>query len=338
MIAGLIKAKRNYNPSLVSTGEGFLLAYRSEPEDFKVSELVLAELDSERRVLRNQKLKVLGVEKDQSLEDPRLFWFAGDLFIAFSIARYGLENGWKCVQAYGRLEKKGRSWSVAKLMVPKFGANDWSSKEKNWVFFEAEGALRCIYDMGAAGWTVLELDGEEIVQEWRHPPLRWRWGRISGGTPAVDWQGQKLAMFHSWERHTRRHRQYHAGWVAFEAKAPHAPTLISPSPVLTAKEEWGAPEGANGWQPLCVFPGGVEVYNQKALVAFGRNDVDAAIEVVRIDRMHPVAGYQQPQGEVRVRLTGDVLIKGRPAWAGTEVAVLAADAASLIARQKAVPL
>ena len=338
MIAGLIKAKRNYNPSLVSAGEGFLMAYRSEPEDFKVSELVLAELDGERNVLRNQKLKVPGVEKGCSLEDPRLFWFAEELYIAFSIARYGLEGGWKCVQAYGRLAKKGRSWSLTKVWVPKYGANDWSSKEKNWVFFEAEGVLRCVYDMGAAGWTVLELEGDEVVQEWRHPALRWRWGRISGGTPAVDWQGQKLAMFHSWERHPRRHRLYHAGWIAFAATAPHAPTLISPSPVLTAKEEWGMPEVAAGWQPLCVFPGGLEVYGHKALVAYGRNDLDCALDVLRFDRLQAVQPQPGLRGEVRIRLTGDVLIKGRPAWTGTEVAVMAADAASLIARQKAVPL
>lgn len=338
MIAGLIEAKRNYNPSLVSAGEGFLLAYRSEPENFKVSEIVLAEMDAARNVLRNQRLKVPGVPAGCSLEDPRLFMYGGSPYIAFSIAKYGSSEGWKCVQAYGRLVKKSRSWSLSQTWVPKYGANDWSSKEKNWTFFEAEGALRCVYDMGASGWVVLEVDGDEVVREWRNAPLRWRWGRMSGGTPAVDWQGQKLAMFHSWEKHPRRSRLYHAAWVAFGATAPHAPTMMSAGPVITAEEEWGAPESAKGWQPLCVFPGGLELVGQKALVSYGRNDLDCAIEAIRVDQLRRVTTPVSAKGEIRVRLTGDVMIGGQPAWSGTEVAVQAADAANLIARHKAVPL
>lgn len=338
MIAGLIQAKRNYNPSLVRSGEGFLLAYRSEPEDFKVSEIVLAEMDGARNVLRNQRLKVPGVEKGCSLEDPRLFVYGECTYIAFSIARYGLKEGWKCVQAYGKLAKKGKTWSLAQVWVPKYGANDWSSKEKNWTFFEAEGALRCVYDMGAAGWTVLELEGNEVVQEWRSAPVRWRWGRMSGGTPAVDWQGQKLTMFHSWEKHPRRSRLYHAAWLTFAATAPHAPMMVSSAPVLTAKEEWGVPDCETRWQPLCVFPGGLEVSGHKALIAYGRNDLHCAVDAIRVEHLRQITPTVSIRGEVRIRLTGDVMIKGQPAWAGTEVAVLASDAASLIARQKAVPL
>jgi predicted GH43/DUF377 family glycosyl hydrolase len=337
MIAGLIEAKRNYNPSLVSTGEGFLLAYRSEPEDFKASEIVLAEMDCEMKVLRNQRLKVAGYP-GCSIEDPRLFWFAGDLFIAFSIARYGDELGWKCVQAYGKLTKKGRTWSIQRVILPKHGANDWSGKEKNWTFFEAEGALRCIYDMGLSGWVVLELDGDEVVQEWRHPAPAWRWGRMSGGSPAVDWEGQKLAVFHSWERHGLRHRLYHMAFVTFDATAPHAPRLMSTEPILTARDDWGAPDHAQRWQPLCVFPGGLEVYGSKALVSYGRNDLSCATQVFRVDRLRPVAGRRPMGRERRIRLLGNVMLGGRQVWAGTEVAVLTADAASLIARGKAVPL
>jgi predicted GH43/DUF377 family glycosyl hydrolase len=336
MIAGLIKAKRNYNPSLVSTGEGFLLAYRSEPEDFKVSEIVLAEMDRDMTVLKNQRLKVAG-HAGCSIEDPRLFWFGGELHLAFSIARYGEVGGWKCVQAYGKL-KKGKTWTLASVIVPKYGANDWSGKEKNWTFFEAEGALRCIYDMGTAGWVVLELDGDEVVQEWRHAPVAWQWGRLSGGSPAVDWEGQKITMMHSWEKHPRRHRLYHMGFLTFDAVAPHAPRMISQSPVVTAQDDWGTPEQAHGWQPLCVFPGSLEVYGTKALVGYGRNDFDCATGVFRIERLRPVSGRRVTGREQRIRLLGNVMLGGRQTWAGTEVSVLAADAASLIARGKAVPL
>lgn len=338
MIAGLIQAKRNYNPSLVSTGEGFLLAYRSEPEDSTVSGIVLTELDKSMKVLKNQRLKVPGFPDSCSFEDPRLFWYGAEPYIAFSIARYGDGLGWKCVQAYGRLVKKGRSWTLPNVLVPKYGANDWSGKEKNWTFFEAEGALRCIYDMGLSGWVVLELDGDEIVEEWRNAPVNWRWGRMSGGTPAVDWEGQMLTVFHSWEKHPRRHRLYHMGFLTFGSTAPHAPIAASETPILTAQDGWGAPEHAHGWQPLCVFPGGLEAYGTKALVSYGRNDLDCATQVFRIDRLRSVKTRPSFGRETRIRLLGNVLLGGRQVWAGTEVAVLASDAASLIARGKAVPL
>lgn len=336
MIAGLIKAKRNYNPSLASVGEGFLLAYRSEPEDFTRSELVLAELDADLQVVRNQRLKVPGVEPEHSLEDPRLFLFDGALHLAFSIAHYGQEHGWHAVQAYGRLVKRGKSWTLPKVYQPVYGANDWGSKEKNWTFFEAEGALRCIYDMGAAGFTVLELDGDEVVNEWRHDPLQWRHGRLSGGTPAVPWQGQLLTMFHSWERHGERQRLYHAGFLAFEAQAPHAPHLMTLRPVLTAQESWGRPEGVR-WAPLVVFPGGLVLQGNEALVAYGRNDLSCVLGRFAVEGLSRIRGRDISR-ERRVRLTSGVMVAGRPAYAGTEVTLPRFDADSLIALGRAVAL
>lgn len=336
MIAGLIQAKRNYNPSLVLTGEGFLLAYRSEPEDFTRSELVLATLDADLQVLRNQRLKVPGIDPAHSLEDPRLFMYGDCPYIAFSIAHYGQEHGWHAVQAYGRLVKRGKSWTLPKIYQPRYGANDWSSKEKNWTFFEAEGALRCIYDMGAAGWTVLELDGDEVVEEWRHAPLGWRYGRLSGGTPAVPWDGQLLTAFHSWERHGAHHRVYHAGFLSFEAEAPHAPTAISARPFLTAQQCWGFPEGVR-WAPMCVFPGGLVIEGNDALISYGRNDLSCALGRFRIDGLVRVKPRDVSR-ERRVRLTSGVMVAGRPAYAGTEVTLPRFDADSLIALGRAVAL
>lgn len=336
MIAGLLKAKRNYNPSLVSAGEGFLLAYRSEPKDFTVSEIVLAELDRNMNVLSNQRLKVPGLEAHHSLEDPRLFWHRDRIHIAFSIAHYGTKQGWRCVQAYGRLSKR-KNWTLPNVHVPAYGSNDWSSKEKNWTFFEAEGALRCIYDMGAAGWRILELDGDRVVDEWRHNPVAWAHGRMSGGSPAVPWREHLLTAFHSWEKHTTRSRVYHMAFLAFDATAPHAPRLISPSPVLTAQPEWGRPAGEK-WAPLCVFPGGLEVQDDRALVAYGQNDADLAVDQFAVEGLIPVRPRATHRSEVLVRLMGAVLVKGQPAYPGTEVALLRADAADLIARGKAVAL
>lgn len=336
MIAGLIQAKRNYNPSLVTAGEGFLLAYRSEPEDFTRSELVLAELGPDQQVLRNQRLKVPGIDPAHSLEDPRLFWLGGNLHIAFSVAHYGLEHGWKAVQAYGRLTRRGKGWAVAKVWQPRHGANDWSGKEKNWTFFEAEGTLRCIYDMGAAGFTVLELDGDEVTQEWRHPPVAWRHGRLSGGTPAIPWQGQLLTMFHSWERHGTRQRLYHAGFLTFEAQAPHAPIAMTLRPVLTAQEQWGRPDGVR-WAPLCAFPGGMVVDGNEALVAYGRNDLSCALGRFLVDGLSRVR-HRDVSRERRVRLTSGVMVAGQPVYAGTEVTLPRFDADSLIALGRAVAL
>ena len=331
---GLLSARRNYNPSLLAlSGGGFLFAYRTEAQGANVSTIALAVLDDELEVRSNTRLEVPCAPADASVEDPRLFTHQGEPWAAFTVARYsGL--GWWSRQAYAPLVKAGKRWKLGEVSFPVQGANDGSGMEKNWTFFSAEGQIRCIYDIGFARWIVAGLDGERVTDRWISDALEWRYGRMSGGTPAIPWKGDMLTVFHSFQTHPTRQRVYYAGALTFEAKAPHRPKLATPEPILVAREEWGRPEGAD-WAPLCVFPGGLVERDGGLLLAYGRNDLDAVIEPLEPPLMRTATIRPGSRHEVLVKLTRNVRVRGRHGTPGQLVSLSRVQAQMLITSKKA---
>jgi predicted GH43/DUF377 family glycosyl hydrolase len=334
---GLLSARRNYNPSLLAlSGGGFLYAYRTEAvgePEVGVSGIAVAVLGDDLQVAGNSRLTLPGATSDTSLEDPRLFEHQGRPWAAFTVARY-TGQGLRSRQALAPLLRAPKGWKLGEVVFPAFGANGGGGMEKNWTFFSAEGQIRCIYDIGHAKWTVLGLDGERVTDRWISDAVAWDWGRPSGGTPAIPWRGEFLTLFHSFVEHPTRQRQYYAGALTFGAVAPHAPRLISPEPMMVARDDWGRPTYAP-WQPVCVFPGGLVEREGELLVAYGRNDVDGVIEPVETGPL--VAARIRPgsRHEVLLRLTGNVRVRGRHGSSGQLVSVPPGAARLLISRGKA---
>ena len=334
---GLIPARRNYNPSLLAlSGGGFLYAYRTEAATEKevgVSGIALAVLDDALEVQGNWRLELPDAPADASVEDPRLFDHQGRPWVAFTVARY-TGKGLRSRQAYARLRRAGKGWKLGEVLYPDYGANGGGGMEKNWTFFSAEGQIRCVYDLGFARWTVLGLDGERVTDTWIDAALEWPYGRMSGGTPAIPWNGDLLTLFHSFRDHPTRQRYYYAGALTFEALAPHRPKLATPQPVLVGREEWGRPEYAP-WQPLCVFPGGLVQRGDELLVAYGRNDIDGVIEPLELPALAPATIRPGSRNEVLVKLTRNVRVRGRHGSPGQLVSLPPRDARLLIYSKKA---
>jgi predicted GH43/DUF377 family glycosyl hydrolase len=334
---GLIKARRNYNPSLLAlSGGGFLYAYRTEAETEKevgVSGIAVAVLDELMAVQGNSRLKLADAPPDASVEDPRLFEHQGEPWVAFTVARY-TGKGLRSRQAYAPLLRAGKGWKLGQVLYPDYGANDGQGMEKNWTFFSAQGQIRCIYDLGFSRWTVLGLDGEQVTDRWIDDALEWPYGRMSGGTPAIPWKGDLLTFFHSFKDHPTRQRFYYAGALTFEALAPHRPKLATPQPVLMGREEWGRPDYAP-WQPLCVFPGGLVAQGDQLLLAYGRNDLDGVIEPINLPAMAPATIRPGSRNEVLVKLTRNVRVRGRHGSPGQLVSLPPSAARLLIGGKKA---
>jgi predicted GH43/DUF377 family glycosyl hydrolase len=337
MMKGLLKARRNYNPSLLAmSGGGYFYAYRTEAATEKevgVSGIALAVLDDGLEVMGNWRLTLPDPPPDASVEDPRLFEHQGRPWVAFTVARY-TGKGLRSRQAYAPLLRAGKGWKLGEVLYPAYGANDGGGMEKNWTFFSAQGQIRCIYDIGFARWTVLGLDGERVTEQWIDDALEWPYGRMSGGTPAIPWNGDLLTLFHSFKDHPTRQRYYSAGALTFEALAPHRPKLVTPQPVMVGREEWGCPDYAP-WQPLCVFPGGLVPAGDALLVAYGRNDLDGVIEPLELPAMAPATIRRGSRHEVLLRLTRSVRVRGRHGSPGQLVSVPQGAARMLINSKKA---
>ena len=237
----------------------------------------------------SQMLDLPETNGDEHMEDARLFTFGGQPYISYTeMTGYRPGVDFKCVMKYARLSLKGTRWKVHETYLPRYGRNDWKSKEKNWIFFEDQGKLLAIYQTDPDH-RVLEIDGERVVREHVSPMPFWEWGTIRGGTPPVRLRdGSLLAIFHSSvATETPPHYvRYFAGAYRISGAAPYQILGISLRPIISASEEDGHkvdPRYVDGWKPYVVFPCGLVEAGKNYLVSFGINDWQSAIAKLPVD-------------------------------------------------------
>ncbi len=279
---------RHWNPGLLHYRGKLWLGYRFHRKEAKQRcGIAMCPLDASRRfepTESSQLLKFVGPTGVEHHEDCRLFMFRGEPHISYTEMR-GYRPGidYTCIVKYARLalDAKGR-WSVVEEFQPLYGLNAGFAKEKNWVFFEHDNRLFCIYS-SQPDHVVIEIDGDRVVGE-KHitPGPVWHWGAMRGGTPPVLVGDKFVCVFHSsLATETAPHYvRYYAGAYAFEAKPPFRITEISETPILAGSEEDGHqvdPRYVDGWKPYVVFPCGLAKDGEKFLVSLGVNDWQCAI-------------------------------------------------------------
>lgn len=243
----------------------------------------------------SQMLELPEKNGDEHQEDARLFCFRGEPYVSYTeMTGYRPGVDFRCVMKYARLKLTGKKWSVVESWMPSYGKNDWTSKEKNWVFFEHAERLYCVYS-GDPEHVVLEIDRGRVVNEYRTPRAVWEWGVFRGGTPPIrNADGNFLAIFHSSIANEAppHYTRYFAGAYLFEGAPPFRILGISPRPILSGSEEDGHevdPRYTAGWKPYVVFPCGIVARKEKYLVSFGINDWQSAIATLPAASMPLVA-------------------------------------------------
>jgi predicted GH43/DUF377 family glycosyl hydrolase len=215
-------------------------------------------------------------------EDCRLFIFKGDLYVSYTeMSGYQPGVGYNCSMKYSLLKNKAGKWVATKTWQPRYGENDGHSKEKNWVFFECDGKLHCFYQ-GQPKHIVLELDGDNVVNEYVQPAPSWSWGQVRGGASPVRVGDVFIHVFHSSlpTEIAPHYVRYYAATYTFSAKPPFSPVKISSRPLLTGSELDGHrvdPRYVNGWKPYVVFPCGLVNTENKWLISIGVNDWACAV-------------------------------------------------------------
>lgn len=270
-----------YNPSLIEYSKGYLMAYRYHAEGTLATVLGIAEMDDQFRVSMNSRIKVHGIRDEASVEDPKLFYYSGNLYCSYVESNWPRDNP-NCIVKYGPLVNHSGQWEIMESFQVPYGKNDWSAMEKNWVFFEHEGRLFCIYDTHPEQ-IVLEVVGQNVVAEHRSPCPQWSWGNIHGGTRPIPY-GEHLLRF----VHTRmgnepppiRHRYYVAA-VLMESKPPFKILKVSHKPVMrgSEKDELSTIERSSclHWKGNVVFPCGIVRKNESIYLSVGINDCIPAI-------------------------------------------------------------
>jgi predicted GH43/DUF377 family glycosyl hydrolase len=326
----LAPAHRSFNASIIEHGSKRLMAYRSHTLKQEWCTLHLATLGADWQPIDDVQIDVPLINEAGNLEDPRLFHGpAGSLWLAWTEALYQTGQ-WTCVQRYGKLS--GRK--ITKAFTPRYGRNDGQFKEKNWQFFWQDDRLFAIYSHSPH--VVIELDGENVVNEWRTPGVKWSLGYPSGGTPPIPYDGNHLlTFFHAYKPDHRYHRRYNMGATLIENRPPFAAKHYSEAPILTASERDPlAPDPR--WNPLCVFPCGVIKSGDVFHVSSGVNDCRCAVSHIPANKLklRPMA-IKIESSIVRVKLLGNLMIGGYCRQTNDIVEVSKTVALDLINRKRA---
>lgn len=219
----LPQGRYHFNSSLIEHQGRKLLAIR---DGWAGSQIHVAELDKNYLPLRCSVLAQLRHETAHGCEDPRLFVFRNRLHVSYT----GF-NGDKTSVLYARLTDDLQVEQVFPLQYAK--RQHW---EKNWVFFESQNELWCVYS-SLPDHRVLRVT--DAYAEDAHETLNlfpWAGGHHRGGASPVR-LGDKFYHFHhgcwdlgeSWPT-----RRYNIGLTVFEANPPFRVTYQTPHPILVA--------------------------------------------------------------------------------------------------------
>lgn len=276
---------KRFNASLTPWGTGYLMVFRN---GWNGSEIFLTELAAD--------FKPAGWCKQLSLtnahwanygrEDPRLFWFKGQLHVAY-IGVVGPNTILHTSQLYARLDAE---FNVERIYAPQYAhRNYW---EKNWQFFEHDGQLYATYSISPH--RILKIDGNNAELIYDTPtPATWTGGELRGGASPVLVDDEWWCFFHS-RVEVGGHRVYNTGVYCFANKPPFRMTRIVPDPILVADT---ASKPGDQYASV-VFAGGAVLRDGRWVVAHGIHDrwtelhqfnhADLEAKMVRI---HPPAWW-----------------------------------------------
>jgi hypothetical protein len=196
-----------------------------------------------------------------------------------------------CVMKYAKLRLRANKWEVVKTWQPEYGDNSGYAKEKNWVFFEHDGALHCVYSNYPTH-KVLKLDENKVEEVYESPPAIWHFGAVRGGTNPVKMpDGDWLTIFHSSvpTEIPPHYVRYYAGGYTFSGKPPFNIRKISTKPVMVGSEVDGHktdPRYKDGWKPYVVFPCGLVDEENGWLTSIGVNDWMCAVAKLDLSALH----------------------------------------------------
>jgi predicted GH43/DUF377 family glycosyl hydrolase len=224
-------------------------------------------------------------------EDPRFFVHQGNLCLSFVV---GAARGIVTRQVICRLDEAMTPRDHVFVNPPEAGV----SQQRNWVFFEARGALYSTYSMGHGSHEVLRIAADGSIAERFRSSYQDSWpvGEVRGGSNLVPVDGRRVGFFHS---HVigRDSRNYAFGAYEMEAEPPFRILKMSAEPIYTATEHEKMPDAT--WRAV-VFPCGAILRDGVFTVAFGFNDRECRLLTVQAGELErsmiDVGAAPEPRG------------------------------------------
>lgn len=270
-----------FNPSIAPWKDGYVLVYRT---GWKGSDIFIGLLDKSFQPQgQPKKLELNHRHARYGREDPRLFFFRGQLHIGYAGVVAGGGRRLHTNILYARISDR---LTVEEVFYPHYQRrNFW---EKNWQFFEHNNELYCVYSI--APHKILHIDGHHATEAYETPtPAPWVGGEPRGGASPVLVDNEWYCFFHSRVDTPDRGRIYNTGLYTFENAPPFRVQRFIPAPIQEAD-----PENKPGDQyAAVVFCGGAILESDRWLLANGIHDRWSeihALDAIELDRrLVPVA-------------------------------------------------
>jgi hypothetical protein len=196
-----------------------------------------------------------------SREDPRLFRYAGQPYLAFVGAANGVKSP---VQNQLLARLSGDGLAVEEVFHPHYAARQrW---EKNWSFFDHDGGLFAVYSFCPC--RILKIDGNTAALAHQSDrQLIWRGGEIRGGAAPVR-VGNELWCFTHDRVDEGPRWLYRTGLVVLDGRPPFGVKRMVPEPILVADRRT---KPADHYAAV-VFAGGAVRLGDMWVVAHGTHD------------------------------------------------------------------
>ncbi len=259
-----------YNPSICRVKNNLWITFRFHTHGNLSTHLGIAEIEPHGNANRIAMLPIPG----HSVEDAKFFNFRGERWLSWVESDYSGQPRPNSVVKIGKLTD---DWQVNTILHPDCPRNDWTGMQKNYVFFEHDGQLMCLYE-SAPNQTVYRIDVAtgKCDHKYITEGAAWPWGLIKGGF-IIETPKEHIRFFHStldneippWRR------RYYVGALLMDNKPPFTVLKISSEPLLSgsAADDLHVPNtNIHHYKGRVVFPGGAIRLDGAWMLAVGVND------------------------------------------------------------------
>lgn len=282
-----------FNPSIIEWKGRYLMSFRNHhPTNDTTDAIYLVWLDdnfdpiSEPALLRREGEVAFSPSKAQ---DPRLIVVKDKIYIVYSNLYPDVKPVSRMI--VGHLEQEGDGFKVSfPTSLLHFYRQTAGRKEKNWVPFVHDNILLLAYSLQPHRIFLPVLKTSTCLPIGSTiGTIKWDWGTLMGGTPALKVGKSYLGFFHSNKAMATKQsdgvmmNHYFMGAYTFEGHYPFAINGISPHPIVARTFYEGEMYEGQTWKPLrVVFPGGFVQDDNFVWVVYGRQDHE--LWVVKLDK------------------------------------------------------
>lgn len=291
-----------YNPSLIRIKDKFLFLFRFDIQEDKgylypfVSNIGYVFLDDDLNCISQPKVLPTehcypGTILDYPA-DARIIEYRNTLYVFFF--HYHKEQFPSGSVFCGKLDWTDENTLSIKSCIRLYRTPKQFFVEKNWSPVVYNDKLYVEYTMEPHEVLEVNLETGECASKFiTHYQSPKNLGIIRGGTPSLSWKGQYLGVFHSffyqksplsnfkWSKH------YYMGVHLFEGKPPFAIQKISnlffSLDLYQKSERVFNPETYEQTERdynVCLFPCGLEFFNDDIYISYGKDDLYAYIVIL----------------------------------------------------------